>query len=187
MGRWRVPVGVMALVAALPSNGSTEDALAEQDEVALDCVADFESDLREGRFSVQDRHGNRKIRGSAQRVFARAVKQNYGYQCAITGVVSPEFLVASHIVPWAEDPEIRLDPSNGICLSVLVDRAFEVGAFTLTDDGDIVLRADLRSIDPRLADLLEPYEGRRIAAPIRDSPRPAYLKRRRELLTRTDR
>ncbi len=43
-----------------------------------------------------------------QRAFAKVVKDNYGWECAITGVKTREFLIASHIVPWADDETIDL-------------------------------------------------------------------------------
>jgi len=35
-------------------------------------------------------------------------------------------LVASHIVPWRSDPGNRLNPKNGLCLSAIHDRAFDL-------------------------------------------------------------
>jgi predicted restriction endonuclease len=61
-------------------------------------------------------------------------KANYGNRCAITGITTRSFLIAAHVVPWSEDQSIRLDPSNGICLSLLVDRAFENGCLEIEDD-----------------------------------------------------
>ncbi len=34
-------------------------------------------------------------------------------------------LTASHIIPWAEDAQNRLNPKNGLCLNALHDRAFD--------------------------------------------------------------
>ena len=63
--------------------------------------------------------------------FAKAVKSNYNWRCAVTGIAERSFLVASHILPWARFPDSRLDPANGICLSPFFDRAFDQGFFTL--------------------------------------------------------
>lgn len=83
-----------------------------------------------------------KTRGSAQRAFAKAVKTNYGFRCAVSGIKSRDFLIAAHIVPWSEDQTIRLDPSNGIGLSLLVDRAFEKGYLRIEDDHTIRIDLD---------------------------------------------
>lgn len=106
----------------------------------------------------------------------------HAYRCAITGISTRDFLVASHIVPWSEDQSIRLDPSNGICLSLLVDRAFETGYLLVEDD--LTLRIDSHKIgtDAKLRKQLEPYAGRKLAAPVAATPRREYLQRRRALV-----
>ena len=62
-----------------------------------------------------------------QDYFRRMVLKNYAGQCALTGIDVPQLLLASHIIPWSEDKEERLNPCNGICLSSLYDRAFDQG------------------------------------------------------------
>lgn len=62
-----------------------------------------------------------------QNVFRQIVLANYDYKCALTGIDIPELLVASHIIPWSENKEERLNPTNGICLSSLYDKAFDQG------------------------------------------------------------
>lgn len=64
--------------------------------------------------------------------FRRAVLASYGGRCAISGLSEPRLLVASHIVPWAVDPNNRLNPRNGLCLSALHDKAFDLGLITVT-------------------------------------------------------
>jgi putative restriction endonuclease len=43
-------------------------------------------------------------------------------------------LVASHIVPWSKNEKIRLNPSNGLCLNSIHDKAFDKGFITVTTD-----------------------------------------------------
>ena len=49
----------------------------------------------------------------------------------MSGLSEPGLLLASHIVPWASDAGNRLNPSNGLCLSALHDRAFDNGLITV--------------------------------------------------------
>ena len=58
----------------------------------------------------------------------------YEYKCCITKLAISKLLVASHIVPWRVDIENRLNPSNGLCLSMLHDKAFDVGILTILED-----------------------------------------------------
>lgn len=159
------------------------DAAAETLEADPDEVEDFREQIEQKSFEVADSTATIKTRGSAQKAFAGAVKANYGNRCAITGIVTKDFLVASHIVPWSADQSIRLDPSNGICLSLLLDRAFEKGHLLIEDD--LTIRVDWSRVgnDQALRSQLEPYDGKKLSAPSEGAPQPAYLQRRRALVT----
>jgi putative restriction endonuclease len=69
-----------------------------------------------------------------QDFFRRAVLSAYEYRCCISGLALMPLLVASHIKPWKDDSENRLNPHNGLCLSALHDKAFDYGIITLTKD-----------------------------------------------------
>lgn len=68
----------------------------------------------------------------------------FSYRCAVTGLDDERLLTASHIVPWAEDRARRLDPSNGIALNALHDRAFDKGLITFDENWRVM-------VSPRLA------------------------------------
>ncbi|HHT8833668.1 TPA: HNH endonuclease [Burkholderia cenocepacia] len=161
------------------------DAVAETAESDPGEIEEFQEKIKNQDYSVADSSVMSKTRGSAQRVFAGAVKSNYGYRCAITGIASKDFLVASHIVPWSEDQSIRLDPSNGICLSLLMDRAFERGHLLIEDD--LTVRIDWVRVgdDKVLRHQLELYDGQKLTPPTIAAPRPEYLQRRRTLIAAT--
>ncbi|ENW2607848.1 HNH endonuclease, partial [Neisseria gonorrhoeae] len=57
-----------------------------------------------------------------QGFFRSSVLAAYNNQCCITGLKQPELLVASHIKPWGEDKDNRLNPRNGLCLNALHDK-----------------------------------------------------------------
>jgi hypothetical protein len=158
-------------------DASAEGLMADEEE-----VDQFERQLRDGEYSVPDTSSTVKTRGSAQRAFSKTVRTNYGGSCAITGVNSRQFLVASHIVPWSMDETIRLDPANGICLSLLVDKAFELGYLQIGDDLSVSI--DWRRVgdDDALRSLLEPYDGVELRRPTEQPPSVDYLRRRRALV-----
>ena len=82
-----------------------------------------------------------------QDYFRRMILANYGGRCALTGIDIPQLLLASHIIPWADKShkKDRLNPSNGICLSALYDKAFDQGLITISpDDYCVVLSSVLR-------------------------------------------
>lgn len=158
------------------------DAAAEATDPDPSEVEAFRKQIEGKNYSVADSSATIKTRGSAQRAFANAVKSNYEYRCAITGIETRDFLVASHIVPWSEDQSIRLDPSNGICLSLLMDRAFEKGHLLIEDD--LTIRINLAKVgnDLVLRRQLEPYDGQKLTQPKAEVPQPEYLQRRRALV-----
>jgi hypothetical protein len=176
---------LQALEARFPAVAQG-DAAAETLEADPDEVEAFREQIEQKSYEVADSTSTIKTRGSAQKAFAGSVKANYEYRCAITGLVTKDFLVAAHIVPWSEDQNIRLDPSNGICLSLIVDRAFEKGYLQIEDD--LTIRIDWSRVgdDQALRCQLEPYDGQKLSAPAKEAPQPEYLQRRRALVTPTD-
>lgn len=66
-----------------------------------------------------------------QSFFRQAVLSSYQGRCCMTGLSDPRLLIASHIVPWSKDKKNRLNPSNGLCLSALHDKAFDQGLITI--------------------------------------------------------
>lgn len=162
------------------------DAAAEAIETDPEEVGLFTEQISAKNFAVADALATVKTRGNAQKAFALAVKGNYGSTCAVTGVTTKSFLVASHIVPWSADQAIRLDPSNGICLSLIVDRAFEKGYLQIEDD--LTIRINLQKVgtDNALRMQLEPYHGAKLKLPSQDAPQVTYLQRRRALIAGVD-
>lgn len=158
------------------------DVAAETLESDPGEVAGFRQQIELKSYEVADSIATIKTRGSAQKAFADVVKANYRCRCAISGIATKDFLVASHIVPWSKDPSIRLDPSNGVCLSLLVDRAFENGYLLIDDDLKIRIDWDKVGDDQPLRDQLKPYEGRKLTAPVKNAPKMEYLQRRRTLI-----
>lgn len=65
--------------------------------------------------------------------FREEVLAAYEGRCAITQLDVPELLVASHIIPWKDNEERRTDPSNGVLLNALFDRAFDRGLISFDD------------------------------------------------------
>lgn len=80
-----------------------------------------------------------------QNVFRQIVLANYDGKCALTGIDLTELLVASHIIPWADNEKERLNPENGICLSSLYDKAFDKGLISFTNDQRVLFSARLKA------------------------------------------
>lgn len=119
-----------------------------------------------------------------QNFFRRAVLSSYRDRCCISGVSDKRLLVASHIVPWSDDKANRLNPSNGLCLSAIHDKAFDNHLFTLSDDWCLVLSERIKSSkDAFLREVFWPSEGKQIEMPERFAPDPTFIaKHRRTML-----
>ncbi|MBS0583712.1 MAG: HNH endonuclease [Proteobacteria bacterium] len=122
-----------------------------------------------------------------QDFFRRAVLSSYRGRCCISGVSDPRLLIASHIVPWREDKANRLNPSNGLCLSAIHDKAFDNHLFSLTDDARIVLSKQIKSSkDAFVRQVFWSMEDRYIELPERFAPSRELVARHREItLART--
>ncbi|NOU00886.1 MAG: HNH endonuclease [Gallionella sp.] len=110
-----------------------------------------------------------------QHFFRRAVLSGYRGRCCMSGLSESRLLIASHIVPWSKDKENRLNPSNGLCLSAIHDRAFDKGLITLTDDFKVIVSDELKRRDePFVNEVLLPLSGRMIELPERFAPQAEF-------------
>lgn len=115
-----------------------------------------------------------------QNFFRRAVLSSYRGRCCMSGLSEPRLLVASHIVPWCKDKANRLNPSNGLCLSAIHDKAFDKGLITLGDDLQIIISENLKQRNEAfLQAVFLPLEGRCIELPERFFPDLKFIARHR--------
>ena len=111
-----------------------------------------------------------------QSFFRRAVLSNYDNKCCISGIDIPELLVASHIVPWAKDKFSRIDPQNGLSLSVLHDKAFDKGFITISTDYRIeISKYLLRAKSVVIQQLIHDIRGKEINIDTKFLPKEKYL------------
>jgi len=116
-----------------------------------------------------------------QNFFRKAVMSSYRGRCCMSGLSESKLLIASHIVPWSKDKANRLNPSNGLCLSAIHDRAFDKGLITLSESYEIVVSAILKQRnDNFIRDVILPLEGKVIELPERFIPSSEFLARHRQ-------
>ncbi len=123
---------------------------------------------------------------TVQGFFRKAVLAAYQCRCCITGNPVPEMLIASHILPWSEFPENRIDPSNGLCLAAHFDKAFDQGLITFDDDMRLVISAELRGYLPNDALVREfiPMEKAELRMPEKFRPNEDFMRHHREKIFR---
>jgi putative restriction endonuclease len=118
----------------------------------------------------------------AQSFFRQAVLSAYLNRCCISDTPMPELLVASHIMPWADFPDHRINPSNGLCLSRLHDAAFDRGLITFDEAYRLVLSRRLNEFLPNasLSINFVAYEGKALQLPEKFLPNKGFLAYHRE-------
>ena len=157
------PLSEELLHDLLTAKPDEEVDLLDHERVRLEPSRDLiaPSGPTETRSTVKVRRG--------QQFFRQSILSAYGVRCCISGINIPRLLVASHIKPWRDFPNERLDLRNGLCLSSLQDAAFDHGLITLDSQMKVVLSKRLRSYfpQPALEQNFVPYEGIAIRLPDR--------------------
>lgn len=113
-----------------------------------------------------------------QGFFRKAVLSSYSSTCCITGICTPQLLIASHIKPWKDSTaNEKTDPRNGVCLNALHDKAFDQGYITIAKDYTIHVSSRLKDIydGKTIEQYFGAYQGRQIIMPDKFVPNPAYL------------
>ncbi|MFZ2835823.1 MAG: HNH endonuclease [Candidatus Saccharimonadales bacterium] len=139
-------------------NDETHDMVEDQK------VIEYDIQIAEGDFFVDDDTSTVKTR-PWQRAWSQRVKDNYGFKCAMCDMSTPGFLIGSHIKPVSIDKDNRMNPSNGLCLCVLHDKAFDQGYITVQDNGVIVM-SPLIEKDIRLKNMLGDITKNKINKPM---------------------
>ena len=134
-------------------------------------VIDYTGD--EKIVSIKSRRGQSKFR--------QAVLSSYNFKCCISGLSIPELLVASHIVPWKDDVKNRLHPGNGLALSMIHDKAFDLGFITIDEEFKVVVSQKYHSEDDEFfkSSLLR-FNGQNLILPNKFSPDPKFLTHHRK-------
>ncbi|HHD56982.1 MAG TPA: HNH endonuclease [Desulfobulbaceae bacterium] len=145
-------------------------------------IADEQNSIEE----LQNYTGENKIVSSKVRVgqdfFRRAVLSAYENKCCITGLSVRQLLVASHIVPWGIDKKNRLNPRNGLSLSMLHDKAFDSGLITIDRDMKVCVssKISISESDKFFISALRNYHGLPIVQPEKFNPHEDFLIYHRE-------
>jgi predicted restriction endonuclease len=116
-----------------------------------------------------------------QHFFRISVLSAYNGKCCITGLSQPGLLVASHIIPWKDDEPNRLNPRNGLALSMLHDKAFDLGMITIDEKMKVaVSHKYFDEEDQFYRSSIKTFEGKLINLPEKFLPDPKFLEFHRE-------
>jgi putative restriction endonuclease len=115
-----------------------------------------------------------------QSFFRSRILSAYNFRCCVTGLTVQPLLMASHIIPWAEDEKNRLNPKNGLCLNALHDRAFDRHLMWVEDDFVVRFSPQLHKAvasSKETVDWLTKFDGSRLLLPKKFAPDSELLKR----------
>jgi hypothetical protein len=101
-----------------------------------------------------------------QSVFRQKVLKNFNYRCCLTNTTEIDLLVASHIIPWSHQLKHRLNPGNGLCLSILYDKLFDKGYFTLDANWQVKLTPRISQLSTFIQELLSRIDKKKISIPL---------------------
>lgn len=169
-----------------------EELVFESEKILADYQdTSIEEKYRKDLFDIPEGiEGRTKVRDVKTRVnqqfFRQMVLANYEGRCALTGIDIPELLVASHIIPWSESKRERLNPENGLCLSSLIDKAFDKGLVTFSDTGAVMFSRQLEeNMGKDYYEIyFEPIRNSQIRLPKRYAPNEKFLSWHRQMVFR---
>ena len=125
-----------------------------------------------------DKEQQTKIR-IGQYFFRMSVLMSYGNACCITGLKNRELLVASHIKPWSvsDVKTERTNPSNGLCLNAMHDKAFDRGFITIDKNYRIVNSRFIKDVamDDKTREWFSYYNGKEIILPDKFMPGKQFI------------
>lgn len=156
-----------AAIAALNAGGEGFEEPTESGEISANYAASNKTVITQARVG--------------QGFFRRAVLSAYDDKCCITGWGNARMLVASHIVPWRVDAANRLNPRNGLSLSVLHDKAFDLGWLTVTEELTVKISKTFHTQDNAFfSHAFAQYDGCPITLPKKFAPNQEFLAYHRE-------
>jgi putative restriction endonuclease len=166
--------------------GLFDQHTGDEDEL----VGKLKQDIRYPKFlldNLDKKQGKEVVRSVRvrvnQNVFRLMLLKIYNESCCITGLNIPEVNRASHIIPWSDDDDLRLDPHNGLFLSATYDAAFDKKLISLDENFRIIISKDIS--DHYKSDIVKKYfhkkAGDRITLPSSYLPKQEYLEVHRDM------
>ena len=133
-----------------------------------------EKNIEDGNYYIPDSSGITSLRTGQEKIRINALLL-YSGRCAICGIDHPKILVASHIVPWSADQNVRGDPRNVILLCTLHDRFFDSGLISVADDYTVLVSKALDGYSEAKAAAMA-VSGKKLSVPAKYPPKLEYIR-----------
>jgi len=110
-----------------------------------------------------------------QDFFRRTVLSSYSNRCCVTGLNNPKLLEASHIVGWSKNEEHRTNPQNGLCLNILLHKAYDENFIGISPDYEVFVSErffckSLTDVDERTVNYVRNLNHQKLILPRRFYP-----------------
>lgn len=110
-----------------------------------------------------------------QGFFRDTILSSYENRCCITGINNTKLLHACHIVGWSDDEANRTNPQNGLCLNVLLHKAYDEHLLGISPDYEIFVSDEffgekLKDVDNSTKEYMRGYNKRKLIMPKRFIP-----------------
>ena len=113
---------------------------------------------------VEDHFSNVKTRGKYQQIFADYIKMIYNQRCCVSGISTRSLLEGAHIMPWGKEKKHRINLNNGLCLSVLIHKCYDMGWVSI--DENFIFRISNKIDDNELKNYLSKFNNKIIQLPV---------------------
>ena len=114
-----------------------------------------------------------------QQFFRKTVLAAYDNHCAITGLPDQRLIKACHIVPWAKDERLRMDPRNGLPINSLHHDAFDLGIIYFDSELKLCFSSKLPEAncdeEREALEWMKRFEGNELRMPRRFFPDEGHL------------
>jgi putative restriction endonuclease len=155
----------------------SEPQLTELSRQAEEPVTQMPDDEDTDGFRVPTEAGRLLKVRLGQQFFRTTILTSYRCRCCVCGIPIRGFLIASHILPWNEQPHLRVNPHNGLCLCAIHDRAFDTGLLGIEPIYTVVISPEVDAYLPNdaLSNGFIQCAGHEIALPDKFMPDPDFL------------
>jgi hypothetical protein len=129
----------------LPASGTSTAEVPKPDDKISSVLlwaaeAEIDADPLSEGISVTERQTLIKAR-VGQGIYRTNLLALWERKCALTNCNVPCTLIASHAKSWADSSNVeRLDPYNGLLLAATVDKLFDNGMISFSDDGGLLFK-----------------------------------------------
>jgi len=80
-----------------------------------------------------------------QGTFKQRLLEKYNCKCIMTGITDRRLLIASHVKPWSVSSNSdRLSVDNGLLLSPMYDKLFDLGLISFSNKSELLISSDLK-------------------------------------------